>query len=75
MEQRVAAIALTVNGEAREFHGAADTPLLWVLRDAFGLKGVKYGCGTGVCGACAVLVEGEPRQACVLPVAETAGRT
>jgi isoquinoline 1-oxidoreductase beta subunit len=74
MEQRVAAIALTVNGEAREFHGAADTPLLWVLREALGLKGAKYGCGTGVCGACAVLVEGEPRHACVLPVADTGGK-
>jgi isoquinoline 1-oxidoreductase beta subunit len=45
-----------------------------VLRDAFGLKGVKYGCGTGVCGACVVLVEGEPRHACTLPVAEAAAK-
>ncbi|OGA60879.1 MAG: hypothetical protein A3G81_24205 [Betaproteobacteria bacterium RIFCSPLOWO2_12_FULL_65_14] len=51
MEQR-AAIALTVNGEPREFRGRADTPLLWVLRDAFGLKGTKYGCGAGACGSC-----------------------
>ena len=74
MEQR-AVIALSVNGEAREFHGAADMPLLWVLRDAFGLKGVKYGCGSGACGACVVLVQGEPRHSCTLPVAELAGRT
>ena len=73
MEQR-AAIALTVNGEPREFRGRADTPLLWVLRDAFGLKGTKYGCGAGACGSCVVLVQGEPRHSCTLPVVEAAGK-
>ena len=73
MEQRAAAVGLSVNGEDRAFHGPADTPLLWVLREAFGLKGVKYGCGTGVCGACVVLVKGEPRHACTLAVADAAG--
>jgi isoquinoline 1-oxidoreductase beta subunit len=73
MEQR-AAIKLEVNGEEREFHGPADTPLLWALRDAFGLKGVKYGCGTGACGSCMVLVEGEPRHSCTLSVADAAGK-
>jgi isoquinoline 1-oxidoreductase beta subunit len=74
MEQRAAALGLVVNGEDREYHGLADTPLLWVLREAFGLKGAKYGCGTGVCGACMVLVDGEPRHACTLSVAEAAGK-
>jgi len=69
VEQRTA-IRLNVNGEDRAFGGAADTPLLWVLRDAFGLKGTKYGCGTGVCGCCVVLIEGEPRHSCTLPIAE-----
>jgi len=69
------AIGLKVNGEDRQFRGSADTPLLWVLRDAFGLKGAKYGCGVGVCGSCVVLVQGEPRHACTLPVAEAAGKT
>ncbi len=73
MEQR-AAIGLNVNGEPREFRGRADTPLLWVLRDAFGLKGTKYGCGAGACGTCVVLVQGEPRHSCTLPVAEAAGK-
>ncbi|TAK80390.1 MAG: 2Fe-2S iron-sulfur cluster binding domain-containing protein [Betaproteobacteria bacterium] len=73
MEQR-AAIALTVNGEPREFRGRADTPLLWVLRDAFGLKGTKYGCGAGDCGSCVVLVQGEPRHSCTLPILEAAGK-
>lgn len=74
MERRAAGIGLNVNGEGREFHGSADTRLLWVLRDAFGLKGAKYGCGAGVCGSCVVLVEGEPRHACTLPVADAAGK-
>jgi len=73
MDQRAASIGLNVNGEEREFRGLADTPLLWVLRDSFGLKGAKYGCGTGVCGSCLVLVQGEPRHACTLPVGEAAG--
>jgi len=74
MEQRAAAMRLNVNGEDREFHGPADTPLLWVLRDSFGLKGTKYGCGTGVCGACVVRVDGEPRHACTLGVADASGK-
>ena len=71
VEQR-AAIRLNVNGEDREFSGPADTPLLWVLRDRFNLKGTKYGCGTGVCGCCVVLIDGEPRHTCTLPIAEVA---
>jgi isoquinoline 1-oxidoreductase beta subunit len=74
MEQRARAIRLSVNGEEREFRGPADTPLIWVLREAFGLKGVKYGCGSGVCGCCVVLLQGEPRHACTLPVSESAGK-
>ncbi len=73
MEQR-AAIKLEVNGEEQEFRGPADTPLLWALRESFGLKGVKYGCGTGACGSCMVLVEGEPRHSCTLSVADAAGK-
>jgi isoquinoline 1-oxidoreductase beta subunit len=74
MEQRAQAIRVQVNGEEREFLGAPDTPLLWVLRDAFGLKGAKYGCGIGACGTCVVRVDGEPRHACMLPVSEAAGK-
>jgi isoquinoline 1-oxidoreductase beta subunit len=70
----MAHIELSVNGEHRRFEGEPDTPLLWVLRDALGLKGTKYGCGVGVCGSCAVLIDGEPRHACALPVADAAGR-
>ncbi len=63
-----------LNGEAFEFDGADDTPLLWVLRDHAGLKGTKYGCGAGHCGACAVHVDGRARRACITPVGAMAGK-
>ena len=66
---------LNVNGEERTYRGAADTPLLWVLRDALGLKGTKYGCGVGVCGSCIVLIDGGPRHACTLRVDEVSGKS
>lgn len=65
----------TINGATFEISGADDTPLLWVLRDAAGLTGTKYGCGTGQCGACTVHIDGEARRACVVPVIAVDGRT
>lgn len=70
-----AAIELSVNGEAHTYRGAGETPLLWVLRDTLGLKGTKYGCGVGVCGTCIVLVEDEPRHACMLAVRDVSGKS
>ncbi len=46
----------------------ADTPLLWVLRDALGLTGTKYSCGIGLCGSCTVLIDGVPTRSCVTPI-------
>ncbi len=51
-----------------------DESLLWVLREALGLTGCKYGCGQGQCGACTVLVDDEPQRACLLPAQAVAGR-
>ena len=68
-------IAVTVNGEARELDVAADTPLLWVLRDRLGLTGTKYGCGVALCGACIVHLDGEPVNACVTPIGSCAGKS
>jgi len=65
---------LSVNGKTVEVDVDDDTPLLWVLRDNLGLTGTKYGCGTGICGACTVHVDGEPEYACSALVSEMAGK-
>ena len=65
---------LTVNGVKREVSVSPDTPLLWVLRDALGLTGTKFGCGMAQCGACTVHVGGQPLRSCVMPVSAVAGK-
>jgi isoquinoline 1-oxidoreductase alpha subunit len=65
---------LTVNNQPVEFRLDADTPLLWVLRDAANLTGTKYGCGTGECGACMVIVDGQATPSCTLSLGEAEGR-
>ncbi len=60
--------ALRINGQARPVDAPPDQPLLWVLREQLGLKGSKYGCGIGACGACTVHVDGQAVRACVTPV-------
>lgn len=59
---------LNINGESHAVDVAADTPLLWVLRDTLGLVGTKFGCGAGHCGACTVHLNGVPTRACMTPV-------
>ena len=61
---------LNVNGKEHELEGVdPSAPLLWVLRDGLGLVGAKFGCGISQCGACTVLVDGEPVRSCSYPVA------
>lgn len=67
-------IRLDINGDEREFGGDPEMPLLWYLRDHAGLTGTKFGCGGGFCGACTVLVDGQPQRSCLLPVSRFAGR-
>jgi nicotinate dehydrogenase subunit A len=69
------AITVTVNGSARTLDiRDPEKPLLYAIRNDLGLKGAKYGCGLGQCGACTVLVDGEPVRSCVTPAASVAGR-
>ena len=67
-------IEFMLNGETVRTDDAPDTPLLWVVRDTFRLKGSKYGCGAGLCGACTMHLDGVAIRTCVFPVAEVAGR-
>ena len=64
---------LTVNNQAIDIEADPDMPLLWALRDLAGIKGPKFGCGIAACGACTVLVDGEPVRSCSLPVGAVDG--
>ncbi len=66
---------INVNGKSREFDAAADTPLLWVLRDELKLTGTKFGCGAGLCGACSVHLDGELVRSCQILAQDAVGRS
>lgn len=68
-------VRFQVNGEAVSFAGDEQTPLLWVLRDYLKLKGSKFGCGIGQCGACSVHIEGAVQRSCITPVSSIAGKS
>jgi len=68
------ATELIVNGERRVTEVDPSTPLLWVLRDTFGLTGTKFGCGIAQCGACTVNLEGDAIRSCVTPLSRAAGK-
>lgn len=68
-------IQLTVNGKKQQFEGDPEMPLLWYLRDEINLKGTKFGCGMGLCGACTVHVNGQPTRACLTPVSAVASKS
>jgi isoquinoline 1-oxidoreductase subunit alpha len=62
-----------INGRTVSVRTPDDAPLLWVIRDEIGLKGTKFGCGIGLCGACTVHVDGRATRSCITPVAAIAG--
>jgi isoquinoline 1-oxidoreductase subunit alpha len=63
-----------LNGKTVTSDSAPDTPLMWVVRDEFGLTGTKFGCGIAVCGACTVHVGGQPVRSCTTPLSVVAGK-
>jgi len=67
-------IKFNLNGKAVEFTLDREYTLLWALRNQFGLTGTKYGCGTGYCGSCTVLVDKTPVRSCSVPISDIEGK-
>ncbi|MBY0561056.1 2Fe-2S iron-sulfur cluster-binding protein [Hyphomicrobium sp.] len=67
--------SITINGEAHEFSGDPNMPLLWYVRDMLNLTGTKFGCGAGVCGACTVHLDGVAVRSCQTTLGEAAGKS
>jgi isoquinoline 1-oxidoreductase subunit alpha len=70
----VATIAFTINGRPAKLDAAADTPLLWIVREHLKLAGTKYGCGSGLCGACTVHVDGRAARSCQVTASQVEGK-
>jgi len=68
-------IQAQINGKPVTINAAADTPLLWVLREEIGLTGTKFGCGIAACGACSVHIDGEVMRSCSVAVGDVAGKS
>src|SRR5437762_4273706 len=68
------AINFTVNGKPASSEAPRETPLLWVIREGLKLTGTKFGCGSGLCGACTVHVEGKAVRSCQTTMSEVAGK-
>lgn len=68
-------ITLKVNGQVRRYDGDPEMPLLWYLRDELDLKGTKFGCGMGLCGACTIHLNGRPVRGCLTSVAAASNGT
>ena len=71
----MSSIELQVNGQVHVLEIDAQMPLLWALRDFLELRGTKFSCGSGLCGACTVLVDGEPVRSCITPVENVTGKS
>lgn len=67
------ALTITVDGKSSTITVEPEMPLLWALRDVLGILGPKFACGVAACGACMVLIDGEPVPACAIPVGSVKG--
>jgi isoquinoline 1-oxidoreductase alpha subunit len=74
MEGTHMAVAFTINGKAESVDVDANTPLLWVVREHLKLTGTKFGCGSGLCGACTVHVDGKALRSCQTTMSEVSGK-
>src|SRR5215475_12999105 len=70
----MAATSFTINGKAASVEAQPDTPLLWVVREHLQLTGTKFGCGSGLCGACTVHVDAKAVRACQVALSTVAGK-
>ena len=68
------AITIEVNGQRHAIDADGETPLLYILRNDLKLKGARFGCGLGQCGACMVVIDGKPVQSCDIPLSAVAGK-
>ena len=67
-------VTLRINGQSHRIDVPADMPVLWGLRDVLGMTGTKFGCGTALCGACTVQLDGQAIRSCVTPISAAAGK-
>ncbi len=65
---------LSVNGDSHEVNLPEDMPILWTLRDVLGMTGTKFGCGKALCGACTVMLDGQPIRSCSTPISAAQGK-
>jgi len=67
-------VSFTINNKMHQIDVDPNMPILWALRDVIGLTGTKFGCGNGVCGACTILLDGNPIRSCITPVSLAEGK-
>ncbi len=65
---------LTINQKIHQVDAPEDMPILWALRDVLGMTGTKFGCGKSLCGACTVMLDGQPVRSCVTPIKQAADK-
>lgn len=68
-------VRFTLNGNQQDIDAEPDMPLLWAVRDIIGLTGTKFGCGQALCGACTVLIDGQPSRSCQTALNDVDGRS